>query len=202
MWPACTRRGLVTLHSWAVRRFFRKDLPQILRRAKDVGYTRVGVTTNGTVLSKAGFIRKLADSGLDFIEMSIHAHTPELANTITRNNVTFDRQASALAEISEVKLFTIVNVVICRENKDHLIDVSRYVLENHRDIPVRFKFKFVSLQGLAMEEEGSRRRLPRSTTTRSTSNRSATISTRRACRSGSTTYRSAASADTPATRTN
>ena len=39
--------------------FFRKDLGRILAHARDVGFTRVGVTTNGTVLSKKGFIGDL-----------------------------------------------------------------------------------------------------------------------------------------------
>ena len=40
--------------------FFRKDLDRIIAHAKEVGYTRVGVTTNGTVLSKPGFIQRTA----------------------------------------------------------------------------------------------------------------------------------------------
>lgn len=132
--------------------FFRKDLPKILRRAKDVGYTRVGVTTNGTVLSKGGFVQRLVDSGLDFIEMSVHGHTEELANQISRSSVTFKRQRQALDEIvSAGPLFTIVNVVVCRENANHLVDVVRYVREGWPSIPMRFKLKFVSLQGWALE---------------------------------------------------
>ncbi|MFV8749874.1 radical SAM protein [Nannocystaceae bacterium ST9] len=132
--------------------FFRKDLPRIIARAKQVGFTRVGVTTNGTVLSKPGFIANLTAAGLDFIELSVHAHDEALANRISRNKVTFDRQAKAMAEIDETgSLFTIVNVVICRENKDHLIDVARYVSETLAHVPVKFKFKFVSLQGWALD---------------------------------------------------
>ncbi len=138
--------------------FFRKDLPKILRRAKDVGYTRVGVTTNGTVLSKEGFIKRLVDAGLDFIELSVHGHTEELANRISQSKVTYARQRQALDEIQAAgSLHTIVNVVICRENAGHLVDVARYVHEGWPGIPKRFKLKFVSLQGGALERsEGDR----------------------------------------------
>jgi organic radical activating enzyme len=130
--------------------FFRKDLDRIVARAKETGYTRIGVTTNGTVLSKAGFIRRLVDAGLDFIEFSVHGHTKELANAISRSNITFDRQAQALREIADIgDFFTIVNVVICHENHRQLRDIARHVCETYPSIPVRFKFKFVSLQGWA-----------------------------------------------------
>lgn len=132
--------------------FFRKDLPRIISRAKQIGFTRIGVTTNGTVLSKPGFIENLTRAGLDFIELSVHGHDEALANTISRSKVTFDRQAKAMAEIDATgSLFTIVNVVICRENKDHLIDVARYVCDSLAHVPVKFKFKFVSLQGWALD---------------------------------------------------
>jgi MoaA/NifB/PqqE/SkfB family radical SAM enzyme len=132
--------------------FFRKDLGRLLAHARDVGFTRVGVTTNGSVLSKKGFLRGLVDSGLAFIELSIHGHTPELSEAISGASFTFERQAAAMAEIDELGLTTIVNVVVCRENARHLVDIVRYVCESFPKIPARFKLKFVSLQGLAAEQ--------------------------------------------------
>ncbi|MGH7434246.1 MAG: radical SAM protein, partial [Polyangiaceae bacterium] len=132
--------------------FFRKDLGRLLSHARDIGFTRVGVTTNGSVLSKKGFIKALVDSGLAFIELSIHGHTRELAAAISGATFTFDRQAAAMAELDEIgSLMTIVNVVACKENARHLVDVVRYVCDEYPRIPARFKVKFVSLQGLAAE---------------------------------------------------
>src|SRR5262249_3979548 len=117
--------------------------------ARACGFSRVGVTTNGTVLAKPGFLRELRENGLDFIEFSIHGHTPELSNAIAGTGYTHERQSLALAEIRDLRLPTILNVVVCRPNKDHLVDIARYVCERYPGLPVRFKFKFVSLQGLA-----------------------------------------------------
>src|SRR5439155_2201576 len=109
--------------------FFRKDLGRILAHARAEGFSRVGVTTNGTVLSKPGFVRELRASGLDFIEFSIHGHTPELSNAIAGTSYTHDRQSLALDEIAAEGLPVILNVVVCRPNKDHLADIARYVCE-------------------------------------------------------------------------
>lgn len=135
--------------------FFRKDLPRILHEARAHGYTRIGVTTNGTVLSKKGFLSDLVNAGLDFIELSIHGHTPELANTIGGTHFTFERQADALTEINALGILTIVNVVICRENASHLGDVIRYVREKAPNLSPRFKLKFTSLTGLAFQQAQS-----------------------------------------------
>jgi organic radical activating enzyme len=133
--------------------FFRKDLPRILTRAKQLGYTRLGVTTNGTVLSKPGFITQLVNAGLDFVEFSLHGHTEELANAISRSAITFERQARALSEIDALGTKTILNVVVCRENHAHLRDIAQHMCETYPNIPLRFKFKFVSLQGLAASRD-------------------------------------------------
>lgn len=129
---------------------FRKDLPQILAHTKALGFTRVGITTNGTILGKPGFLQRMVDAGLEFIELSLHGHTEALANSIGGTDFTFQRQARALAEIDQIgTLPIIVNVVICRENKDHAVDIARYLLGGFPRIPVRFKYKFVAQMGRA-----------------------------------------------------
>lgn len=129
---------------------FRKDFGEILAETRRLGFQRIGVTTNGTVLSTPGFLRRLMDRGLDFIELSLHGHTEALANQIGGTDFTFRRQARALAELNEIgSLLTIVNVVICPENKDHVVDIARYLTTDFPRIPARFKLKFVGLMGLA-----------------------------------------------------
>lgn len=132
--------------------FFRKDLGAIIGDARRLGFTRIGVTTNGTILAKADYLRRQVEAGLDFIEFSLHGHTAEVANAIARRPYAFARQATALAHIDALALPTIFNVVICEENQNHLLDIARYVVESFPHIPAQFKFKFVSLIGRAGSE--------------------------------------------------
>src|SRR5579871_1132944 len=46
--------------------FLRKDLPELLAETKKLGFTRVGVTTNGTALAHEGFLDRMIGAGLDF----------------------------------------------------------------------------------------------------------------------------------------
>lgn len=126
---------------------FRKDLAPILAHARSVGFTRLGVTTNGSALSKPGAIARLRDAGLHFIELSIPAHTPELSRAITQSDVAFERQARAIEEIATVGCPVIANVVICRENKDVARELAAYVVGALPADRLRLKFKFVSQQG-------------------------------------------------------
>jgi MoaA/NifB/PqqE/SkfB family radical SAM enzyme len=150
------RRGARSITFMGGETFFRKDLPPIVARAREIGYTRIGVATNGTVLARKGLVGDLVGAGLDLIELSVHGHTEELATRISRSPITFSRQADAMREINATgTLFTIVNVVICRENAGQLNEVARYVASALVDVPIRFKLKFVSLQGWAAGEADS-----------------------------------------------
>ncbi len=131
--------------------FFRKDLPLIVAEARRLGFSRIGVTTNGSIVSKIGYLRQQIAAGLDYIEFSLHGHTPEIANAIARAN-SFSRQAIALGQLNELALPTIFNVVVCEENRAHLLGIAQYVTESFPRIPGRFKFKFVALTGRAASE--------------------------------------------------
>jgi len=130
----------------------RKDAPQVLAEARRLGFTRVGVATNGTALAREGYIDLLRSQGLDFVEFSLHGHTPELANAIAGTSFTFQRQARALRLLQDAQLPTMFNVVACRENKDVLPEIADYILDRSPHIPGLIKIKFLSLQGRAREE--------------------------------------------------
>lgn len=126
---------------------FRKDLSSILEHARARGFTRLGVTTNGSALSKPGAIARLRDAGLQFIELSIPAHTADLSRQITRSDVAFERQARAIEEIVAVGCPVIANVVICRENRSAIHEIVDYVTRSLPLDRLRVKLKFVSQQG-------------------------------------------------------
>ncbi|MBI3566125.1 MAG: radical SAM protein, partial [Elusimicrobia bacterium] len=55
--------------------------PRILdaiARARELGYERVALCTNGTRLSDAGFVADLVAAGLTRVTVSVHSHRPEI----------------------------------------------------------------------------------------------------------------------------
>ncbi len=134
--------------------FLRKDLPALLDEAKRLGFTRVGVTTNGTALAAPGFLERMMAGGLDFVEISVHADTPELAERISRKSFTWERQQAALDELEALRdrLHVIVNIVICRDNRDRVFEVVRALLDGHPRLQPVVKLKFVSVIGAASED--------------------------------------------------
>jgi organic radical activating enzyme len=150
-------RGAEHLTFMGGETFLRKDLPELLEETKKLGFTRVGVTTNGTALGHEGFLDRMIRAGLDFVEISVHSDGPELAERISGKPFTWERQRRALAELQAARdrLLVIVNVVVCRENHAQLTDVLRVLLDDFPRLDPVIKLKFVSIVGAA-ERDGAR----------------------------------------------
>lgn len=133
--------------------FLRKDLPSLLAEAKRLGFTRLGVTTNGTALAHPGFLDRMIHAGLDFVEMSVHADDAALAAEISGKAFTFERQQRALAELEAARerLQVIVNVVICRQNRHRLEAIALMLLDRFPRLRPTVKWKFVSVIGAAAD---------------------------------------------------
>ncbi|MCZ7686849.1 MAG: radical SAM protein [Sandaracinaceae bacterium] len=144
---ALRRRGTEHLTFMGAETFFRRDLSILLAHARDAGFTRVGVVTNGTVLSKPGFLAPLVAAGLDFVELSIHGHSPEIANAIAGAGFAWERQRLAMRELAGAGVATIVNTVVCRANREHLVDLAAYVADRLGAALLWWKPKFMSYAG-------------------------------------------------------
>ncbi len=144
---ALRRRGTEHLTFMGAETFFRRDLAILLAHARDAGFTRVGVVTNGTVLSKPGFLAPLVAAGLDFVELSIHGHCPEIANAIAGAGFAWERQRLAMRELAGAGVATIVNTVVCRANRERLVDLAAYVADRLGPALLWWKPKFMSYAG-------------------------------------------------------
>lgn len=148
-------RGAEHLTFMGGETFLRKDLPELLLEARRVGFTRLGVTTNGTALAHPGFVARMLDAGLEFVEISVHSDDAALAETISGKPFTWERQQRALAELEDARerLHVIVNVVICRENHLRLVAVLRELLDRHPRLRPVVKLKLVSVIGAADRDQ-------------------------------------------------
>ena len=141
----------------------RRDAVDVLGAARDAGFRGILVATNGTALSRTGYLDRLVAAGLNALELSIHGATADVADRIAGTPGTFSRQASALAAMAKVTapLDLTVNIVICQENAASLAGIASYVRQHvGMGRQVHFKFIFAHLLGgawLHAREDGPHR---------------------------------------------
>ncbi len=100
--------GEATLHP----RFF-----EFVEYARSIGYDRVQTVTNGTFLGDEGYYEKAVQAGLGEITWSLHGHTAELHDDLTKTPGAFRKMTRGIARaVRDPRMITNVDVVICKPN--------------------------------------------------------------------------------------
>jgi len=78
------KKGIRNLIFMGAEALLRKDIFDIINVVKELGIKRVGAFTNGQILSREGFIEQIANSGLDYLDISFHYADAETFARCTR----------------------------------------------------------------------------------------------------------------------
>jgi len=77
------------------------DLPKYIATAKDLDYEGVAIITNGRRLTQKGVLDRMIDHGLNEIHISLHGHTAELHEFLTRSPGSFEQTLGGLRAVCE-----------------------------------------------------------------------------------------------------
>ena len=138
----------------------RKDLPELVRMARELGFRHVEVNTNGVVLSQSiDFCKALADAGVSTIYLQFDGLTSEVYR-FTRGKDLLDVKIKALENCRKAGLDSIVLVVtLIKGVNDHQIgDIIKFTTENF-DIVRCINVQPVSICGRIPEEEREKMRI-------------------------------------------
>lgn len=91
-------------------------LPAIIAAARQRGYTRVGIQSNGRRLSESGYAASLRDAGLTDAHFSLHGLGPAIHDYHTGIAGSFAEAAAGLDAARRAGLTTAVTTVLTRSN--------------------------------------------------------------------------------------
>jgi len=118
--------GVLQVHLSGGEPGARRDLPEITAAAHDAGlYTNLITSAVGIT---ADTLQKLADLGLDHVQISIQDSVPASADRIAGYDGAFARKQALAAEVVALKIQLTVNVVVHRANIDRIADMVALAL--------------------------------------------------------------------------
>jgi PqqA peptide cyclase len=118
--------GVLQVHLSGGEPGARRDLIEITAAAHAAGlYTNLITSAVGIT---ADTLRKLADTGLDHVQISIQDSEPVSADRIAGYDGAFARKRALAAEVVRLKVPLTVNAVMHRANIDHLDDMVALAL--------------------------------------------------------------------------
>jgi cyclic pyranopterin phosphate synthase len=149
----CTLRGLnrsnnrstqeikKTLEDYPLRRSvsfsggeptIRKDIFELVSYAKQLGFEKINMETNGRMLYYKNFTQKLIDVGVDSFTLTFVGHTPELHDFLTGIPGSFNQLVKGVKNIREDKskrVYIMVHFVLMKQNYQFLPQIVNFLLD-------------------------------------------------------------------------
>jgi pyruvate-formate lyase-activating enzyme len=107
-----------------------KDLPMILQQARDLGYQKIGLQTNGINIANMDYARLLVDSGLNYVLQSFHSHRAEVHESIYEIEGCFPQCMQSVKNLMELGVNVGLNHVATRRNSTGHREFIEFVEEN------------------------------------------------------------------------
>ena len=123
---------------------FRKELPELVKYARDLGYRIIQIQTNGRLLYYRKFIEKLVRAGATEFSPSIHGHTAEIHEAQTRAPGSFKQVYNGIRNLRDMGLYVITNTVITKINYKYLPQIAEMLV--NLDVN-QLQFAFIHIIG-------------------------------------------------------
>ncbi len=108
----------------------RAELPELVARAKELGYPRISVMTNGRRMGHFPYAVALAKRGLNRVYISIHGHEKRLHEGLTRTPDSFEQTVSGLDSVAKLKPHGVelhTSTVVTKRNLPHLTEIYQFL---------------------------------------------------------------------------
>lgn len=132
------------------------DLPALIRAARDRGFAKVFICTNGMRLLRPGYLDALVEAGLSGVRFSFHDHRPEMAGVLAGMPALGPRYLE-VAEmlLSRTDLHVHLFRILLADNLDALGDYLRWIAAHDRTgRPIDLMLGMPSLRGRMFTHPG------------------------------------------------
>lgn len=104
----------------------RPDLPELIRRAKTIGF-RVNLITNGIRLAEPGYAVALVDAGLDSAQVSLEAGHASIHDSVVGRRGAFEATTTGVRVVRDLGIHVHTNTTLCRANIGVASELIRFV---------------------------------------------------------------------------
>ncbi|UCC32966.1 MAG: radical SAM protein, partial [Candidatus Bathyarchaeota archaeon] len=104
----------------------REDLPELLHYAQEKGIV-TGLITNGRRLKDKEYVRKLEDSGLDFVQITLESHDASIHETITAIKGSWQETVEGIKNIIPTQIYITTNTTLNKLNAKSFIKTIEFL---------------------------------------------------------------------------
>lgn len=107
----------------------RPDFFTLVRAARQLGYQRIQIQTNGRMFGYREFCERTIAAGANEFSPSIHGHQARLHDGLTRAEGSFAQIVAAIEHLVALGQRVVTNTVITKQNARHLPELARMLVD-------------------------------------------------------------------------
>ncbi len=106
----------------------REDLPELLLYGQNKGLV-TGLVTNGRKLKDKSYIEALEKTGLDFIQVTLESHKPEIHDLMTGKKGSCSETVAGIRNIIPTTIYATTNTTLSRYNAPDFLETINFLKE-------------------------------------------------------------------------
>jgi len=106
----------------------RDDLAELVRYTQENGLVS-GLVTNGRRLSDKGYVQTLSDAGLDFVQITLESHLPEVHDKMTCAPGSWAQTVQGIKNVLSSQIYVSTNTTLTSLNVDHALQTLEFARE-------------------------------------------------------------------------
>ena len=104
----------------------REDLPALIHYAQDKGIV-TGLISNGRRLKDETFVKTLEKSGLDFIQVTLESHKPEVHDSITGDKGSWIETVTGIRNAAQSQMYVSTNTTLNKQNEADFLKTIDFI---------------------------------------------------------------------------
>lgn len=122
---AAKKKGRKKIHFIGGEPTIRSDILDLVNYAKEIGFERVHITTNGRMFAYPNFAKKMVDIGVLEIVFSVHGHSAKVYDSQTNVSGSFDQLVRGVKNLKKMKFEKIgTNTAVTKINYRYLPQIG------------------------------------------------------------------------------
>jgi radical SAM protein with 4Fe4S-binding SPASM domain len=104
----------------------REDLTELLQYAQDRGMV-TGLITNGRRLKEEAYVKALEQAGLDFVQVTLESHKPEVHDTMTGMEGSWDETVAGIRNAAKSNVYVTTNSTLSKYNASDFLKTVDFI---------------------------------------------------------------------------
>lgn len=118
--------GVFTLTFTGGEPTLREDLAELLQHAQNKGMV-TGLITNGRKLKDEAYVKTLEQAGLDFVQVTLESHKPEIHDTMTSMIGSWEETVTGIRNMAKSRVYVTTNSTLSKYNAADFLNTVDFI---------------------------------------------------------------------------